>query len=671
MTWEFPVAMAAIPLFLGAVCWLFRARGERAAALAQIRRLWADAEGLHDAPRRQRRRGRGLLLAAGTALAVLALARPQWGTVEETSYEQSREVLIALDLSRSMLADDVSPTRLERAKLLVDALLDQLRGERVGLAVFAGTSFLQSPLSAEYDVLRDFLRDLDPSYLPQGGTDYAAMLQTASRAFREDVPADRFLVVLSDGEAHDADWQALLPSLKQKGIRVIGLGVGTESGALVPDGDGGVEKDEQGAAVLSRLEPRTLQELATQTGGTYRDAATWVDVAELVDATVDQGAAGQFVERKEARLRDRYQWLLAPALLLLLFATWLEFPILPVPRTLERRQARFAPLRNVAAAALLLALAAGRAPAATTAPEPSALERTVAALADKPSLAPLDYAALAQATIAHAAQPETTAGDTRLAVIDDALGAVDAGERGDRTAADWPELRRQLQALRQVEEQKQNPEDNQQNADNQEQEPQNGSGGDAGEDGQASQDGGAREQASPAANENGATGEGTEHEAKADATADSTATPSDGASPTEAEANAGADAQRRESESTEHGAEREPHAGALAGAADERDRKDEVGEPRPLDDASARIGDLQAEEAGESAESAPPPPAEPSRMIGGGNVASPGAVAKGGALADALARMEQVQQGDSPATLFARMNRAEGAPPPSKSNKNW
>jgi Ca-activated chloride channel family protein len=112
--------------------------------------------------------------------------------------------------------------------------------------------------------------------------------------------------VLSDGEALDENWKALVPALRDSGIRVIGLGVGTLAGALVPDGDGGLVKDEHGAAVLSRLEPATLQELANETDGTYRDAATWVDIAALVDATVEQGKRGNYVEQRNVP-EDRYQ----------------------------------------------------------------------------------------------------------------------------------------------------------------------------------------------------------------------------------------------------------------------------------------------------------------------------------------------------------------------------
>jgi Ca-activated chloride channel family protein len=121
-------------------------------------------------------------LCAGLALAVVALARPQWGRVEEQVFDQSREILLAVDLSRSMLAQDVKPSRLDRAKLLIQSLLERLEGERVGLVVFSGTAFLQSPLSADYEILREFPPALNPDYLPEGGTNYRALLDTTVQA---------------------------------------------------------------------------------------------------------------------------------------------------------------------------------------------------------------------------------------------------------------------------------------------------------------------------------------------------------------------------------------------------------------------------------------------------------------------------------------------------------
>ncbi|MES1166965.1 MAG: VWA domain-containing protein, partial [Pseudomonadota bacterium] len=280
-------------------------------------------------------RGRGRpWLCAGLALALVALARPQWGRIDEQVFDQSREILLAVDLSRSMQSQDVKPSRLDRAKLLIQSLLERLEGERVGLVVFSGTAFLQSPLSADYEILREFLPALNPDYLPEGGTNYRALLETAVQAFGTSSAADRFLIVLSDGEATDDDWKPAIETLQKRGIRVIGLGVGTSSGAMIPDGAGGFVKDERGAVVLSKLESGTLQELAQATNGAYRDASAWVDLPSLLQATVEAGRKGSFVEKNQVRLAERFQWALAPALLCLLVSFWREFPVRPRPREL-------------------------------------------------------------------------------------------------------------------------------------------------------------------------------------------------------------------------------------------------------------------------------------------------------------------------------------------------
>lgn len=271
----------------------------------------------------------------GLVFAIVASARPQWGRIEEPVFDQAREIIIAIDLSRSMLTPDVKPSRLERAKLLTQALLERLEGERLGLIVFSGTAFLQSPLSADYEILREFLPALDPDFLPEGGTNYGALIETALGAFSGTAAADRFLVVLSDGEATEENWRDLAQELGEKNIRVIGLGVGTPAGAMIPDGAGGLVKDERGAVVLSKLEPATLRELANVTNGTYIDASNWIDLASLIESTVEAGRKGEFVEKNSIRLVERFQWPLGLALWFLLLSFYYEFPVRPKPREIK------------------------------------------------------------------------------------------------------------------------------------------------------------------------------------------------------------------------------------------------------------------------------------------------------------------------------------------------
>jgi Ca-activated chloride channel family protein len=706
MSWAHPLVLAGVIPVLYAVWRIVRTPDPAAdGGLAQIARLWADRHGLgaphHAAPRRV---FRGCLLAGGVALALVALARPQWGTVTTPTVTVAREVMLAVDLSRSMLAEDVTPTRLARAKLLISALLDELRGERVGLVVFSGTAFVQSPLSADYEVLRDFVDALDPSYLPEGGTNYAAMLQAALQAFGPERSGDRYLVVLSDGEALDEHWQALIPALRTAGIRVIGLGIGTAGGALVPAADGGWIKDERGAAVLSRLEPRTLQALADATGGTYRDAAAWVDIADLVRATVAGGARGQHREERHLRLQDRYQWFLAPALLLILLSYWRELPLAPLARAHQTRGRRPHPASAPALAAVLMALVAWHPPrpayaAAPAAPPPpgvasqrNALAATVAELSARPALAPRDYARLAGDTIAFASEPGATSDRNRAGVLDDALAAVARGEAADPRAADWPRLRRALEALKTA-----NPTPPPSESARDQQQNQSGDTGD--QHGDSAR--GAQHDARAGAAQGDRDGTGTAHASASeqnghaddrnrDSASGEGATPSSPRSGSDtaargadggdgSEATAGGDAAPTDHDRTapaDHAAgsddvpDQAERAAAPAARASRRhagsdaNRQPPAGSPPTVLDARGLDDDANAGAAAETTGDSPAPPPPSVRMVGGGRAGG----APSEADADALA---QLKAGDAPAVLFDRMNRADGAAPPPPDGKDW
>lgn len=397
-------------------------------------------------------------LGAGLLLGIMALARPQWGRLEEPVFDQSREILIAVDLSRSMLAQDVRPSRLERAKLLIRSLLERLAGERVGLVVFSGTAFLQSPLSADYEILREFLPALGTDYLPEGGTNYGALLNTSLQAFGAGTAADRFLIVLSDGEATDDDWKPGIAELKKKVIRVIGLGVGTAGGAMIPDGAGAFVKDDRGAVVLSKLEHATLQELASATNGAYRDASTWVDLASLLQATVETGRKGEFVEKSQVRLAERFQWALAPALLFLLLSFWREFPVRPRPReltlTLEAGGGRRA-AEGMASSLILFCILAssllpptsGLAAEGGADPPVAPLSRVVGRLSAQDTRTAADWSELARTTVTYGQHLQTAQQPVPENPVRDALAAVDAGAGLDPRAADWAQLRQDLEAL--------------------------------------------------------------------------------------------------------------------------------------------------------------------------------------------------------------------------------
>ncbi len=393
----------------------------------------------------------------GLAFAVFAIARPQWGRLEEPVFDQSREILLAIDLSRSMLTPDVKPSRLDRAKLLIQSLLEKLAGERVGLVVFSGTSFLQSPLSADYEILREFLPALGPDFLPEGGSNYGALIEASLQAFSAGGSADRFLVILSDGEATDEEWKGKAEELKKKGIRVLGLGIGTAAGAMIPDGTGQFVKDDRGAVVLSKLESATLQELARTTGGVYRDASAWVDLAALVKETIEAGRKGQFVEKNTIRLVERFQWPLAFGLWFLCVSFFYEFPVRARPRTIALRTRELGEgrpeagkLAGTIALVFLLSPASLLPPSARAAeaPPPSAaLAKIVGRLSAAETRNARDWAELGRETVTWGSRLQSEQQPVPEGAVRDALSAVALGTKLDAKATDWSKLREELEAL--------------------------------------------------------------------------------------------------------------------------------------------------------------------------------------------------------------------------------
>ncbi|MEJ1966083.1 MAG: VWA domain-containing protein [Gammaproteobacteria bacterium] len=290
---------------------------------------------------RPRKSDPAYLIMAAVALGVIALARPQWGEQPGQSFSQSIEVMIALDLSRSMWTQDMpnQTARLRAAKATVERLLDGLRGENVGLVVFAGTSFVQVPMSPDYQIVREFLPSLDPNYMPVGGTDYDRMLGSALEGFSQANDRDRYLIVLSDGENTKPGLEPRIPELLRRSVHVIGIGFGTEQGASIPDQKGGQLRDKDKNPIVSRLTPASLQDLATRTEGQYAAATTLSDAADLrklIKDTVESGRAGRARNANAAVGVERFQWFLVPAVLLSLLSLVREFRRHPRPRAVHR-----------------------------------------------------------------------------------------------------------------------------------------------------------------------------------------------------------------------------------------------------------------------------------------------------------------------------------------------
>ena len=252
----------------GALFAQVRSGRKRAAALERFAR---DETRPHLVPPRDQGRNtlRMVLRYAALLLCIVALLRPQGEPIREVQKGEGVDILIALDTSRSMLADDARPTRLAAAQAAIEQLTATLRGDRIGLLLFAGSSFLACPLTTDYGAFNEVLREVDTQAIPRGGTSLAAALEGAVKSFRGVNGTTRILVIVSDGEEHEGDSRKALQAVRTAGITVFAAGVGSTQGALIPQGRGqGYLKDRQGNVVKTSLDAAALGGIAEATGGT-------------------------------------------------------------------------------------------------------------------------------------------------------------------------------------------------------------------------------------------------------------------------------------------------------------------------------------------------------------------------------------------------------------------
>ena len=307
----------------------------------------------------------------GIALMVAALARPQWGIIEEESGGSGRSLIIGIDTSRSMLANDLQPDRLTRAKLAAIDLVKKLRGDRIGLMPFAGNAFMYAPITPDIDALIDSIDSLDAEIIPRGGSNLARAVDKAIDTFaRSDLSGQQVLILFSDGEELEGEALAAAKRARDARVALVCVAVGTQNGGVIPDPDapGGYFRDRSGKIVYSRLQRDVLMKMATLTGGLYLplDGKGVNDARiEAILKNLQRSAMKGKVTRKAV---DRYQWPLAAGLFALAAAYLLGI--------VARHRARAAnSLASTATAAACLAccfLLASPAGAADAEPPPPA-----------------------------------------------------------------------------------------------------------------------------------------------------------------------------------------------------------------------------------------------------------------------------------------------------------
>ena len=304
---------------LVALVWWARARKQR-----DMERL-ADRDLLDRLTASVSRRGqlaKTILVVAAVGLLVTALARPQFGSRVETVRREGRDVLIALDLSVSMVAEDMAPNRLEKAKFAIADLIDQLDGDRVGLVAFAGEAFVQSPLTLDYGAARLFLNAMEPDMMSVQGTNLGQAIAVALDAFAATERRHRVLVVITDGEDHEGEVDDAITRATDEGVVIYTVGIGSTDGVPIPDFDAagqaqGFKRDDDGAVVTTRLDEATLMTLAERTGGTYSRASPGGTERAVLSEELAGGEGREFESEQVTLFDEQYQLFLGLALVLL------------------------------------------------------------------------------------------------------------------------------------------------------------------------------------------------------------------------------------------------------------------------------------------------------------------------------------------------------------------
>jgi len=269
-----------------------------------------------------RQRTKAVLVLVGLALVAVALARLQFGTHLELLRREGIDIVVALDVSNSMLVRDMLPNRLDKAKQEIRGVIERLKGDRIGLVVFAGEAFIQCPLTLDYSTAGFLLDAVDITSVSVQGTSLTAAVEMASRAFAQHEKKHKVLLLLTDGEDHEGGTEEMAEQARQQGIKIYTVGIGNPAGEPIPilDRDGqqvGFKKDRNGEVIVSRLDETTLQKIALATGGKYYHATAGEIELDRIFDEISKMEKKELEGALVTRYDDRFQWPLMLAIFLI------------------------------------------------------------------------------------------------------------------------------------------------------------------------------------------------------------------------------------------------------------------------------------------------------------------------------------------------------------------
>lgn len=251
----------------------------------------------------------------------IALVNPKIGTKLETVRSEGVDIVFAVDVSKSMLAEDIAPNRLEKSKQLVTQIVNNLVSDRVGIIAYAGKAFPQLPITTDYASAKMFLQNMNTDMLSSQGTAISEAIQLSKTYYDNEDQTNRVLVIISDGEDHDGEAMSVAEEAAEQGIKILTVGVGDAKGGPIPIKRNGVvlsyKKDNSGETVITRLNETTLKDIASEANGVYINGSNTAEVVKAIKAELDKMDKQEFESKQIADFKDQFQWFLGLGILLL------------------------------------------------------------------------------------------------------------------------------------------------------------------------------------------------------------------------------------------------------------------------------------------------------------------------------------------------------------------
>lgn len=292
---------------------------------AAIKRLADSALLPYIMPRQSSRKIRlhAWVLVVAVSILVLGVANPQLGSKLEEVERKGIDLMVCLDISNSMLAEDIKPNRLERSKMALERLVDKLKGDRIGIVVFAGKAFVQLPITSDYAAAKMFLKSVNTNTISVQGTDIGAALSLALESFNFESTSQKAVIVITDGEDHEGEALRIAKEAAEKGVYIHTIGMGSEEGSPIPIYRNnqliGFRKDRGGNTVVTKLNENMLMELAEAGNGKFVRASTADSGLEFILNEINALEKTAMGSRMYTDYEDRFQYLLFPVILLLIF----------------------------------------------------------------------------------------------------------------------------------------------------------------------------------------------------------------------------------------------------------------------------------------------------------------------------------------------------------------